>query len=531
MHRFYPDTSIATVVLLGLGVLLPGCEDQTSPRSDGTVVGDGPSLSSVAEPASQSPALPDLASFDRTRAYVASIGDGVISAIDLQRNEISWNLRVSEGADDRSPEAAMGIAASPDGQWVYSGDAATDEVVVVDADQKRIVDRIRVPHQVHAIDICENGHILWVSGRHPDYPWLSRTSIVDASTRDVIKTFTPGLGNDAHYAFTPDASEVWGASVSTNLLSVYDAHSGEVLAAIPLAVEVEGTSPEAEVGLMGFNEVAISPDGTKAYVVGPESGTVFSVDVAARKVLDRLRVGERTHGVAVSRDGHEIWTANNAGTVTILDATSLTVRETLRLHDFANEMPFAHVAFSYDGERAYVSFASDIAVIDVMTREVLDRIDIGTDPHEISLEDYYVGLPEGRRVTPEVPGQSESPATVGDEGRTVESRAAGITITADLLSVETSETGRTALSFRVALDTHAGDLMDVDFHRQVSVEVDGREVSADVAWIGESESVHHRKGILRVAVEAATMRTVTLVFRDVGVETRELEFAVPVHAG
>lgn len=472
------------------------------------------------------PALPGLATFDRRRAYVSSIRDGTISAVDLVKNEIAWTVQISEGAAERPAESAMGIAASPDGKWVYTGDAARNEVVFVNADEQRIVERISVPHQVHAIDICERGHVLWVSGQHPEYPWLSRSTIIDAPTRKIVKTFMPGLGNDAHHAFTPDASEIWGASVTTNLVSVYDAHSGEVLAAIPLYVEIEGTSPEAELGLPGFNEVAMTPDGTRAYVVGPESGTVFTIDVRTREPLARVKVGDRTHGVAVTRDGREVWTANNAGTVTILDAASLDILETIRVHDFANDTPFAHLAFSYDGTRAYVSFASDLAVIDVMTRELVARIEMGADPHEISLEDYYVGLPAGQRVTPErdVSGAVTQPEAEAEERSSEESNAAGITVEASLTSIEPTSTGERVLSFAVAADTHSGDLMEIDMAGSVSVLVDGEPVDARARWIGESETAHHRTGTLEVSVDVAPEHSVDLILGDIGIDRRTLSF-------
>jgi len=521
------STILVPAVALSTSILW-ACERD---RTDAASAEQGPVAAQSEVPAAigRQATLPDLQSFDRRRAYVASVGDGVISGIDLLENRVAWTLTVSEGTSVRPAEAAMGIAASRDGRWIYTGDAARDELVIVDGDVREIVTRIPLPHQVHAIDICPLGHILWVSGRHPDYPWLSRTTIIDARERTVVRTFTPGLGNDAHYAFTPDAAEVWGASVTTNLVSVYDAHTGEVLAAVPLFVEIEGTSPEAQLGLMAYNEVAIAPDGARAYIVGPESGTVYAVDVGARKAIDHVRVGERTHGVAVTRDGHEVWTANNAGSVTILDAATLDVLETIPLHDFQNETPFAHVAFSYDGTRAYVSFASDIAVMDVMTRALVARIEMGTDPHEISLEDYYVRLGEGRRVTPDRGEQRDTSASGAGVSRAgigarAESRAAGITVGATLMSIEPRPSGGQALSFAVALDTHAGDLMEVDSARQVSVEIDGAPADAAVSWAGESESAHHRQGTLHLSFDVRPTRYVTLVFRDVGVEERTLSF-------
>lgn len=357
------------------------------------------------DPPTQVVALPGLDQFDQTRAYVAVVGAGTIAALDLRTNKIAWSLRVSSPRGKQPARTAMGIAASPDGRWVYTGDAIHDEIVFVDADARRVVKRIPVSYTPHAIDIDESGNLLWVSGRGPDFPWLSSTTLIDTRTQKVIETFTPGLGVDAHYAFTPDGSEVWGASITTRLASVYQAHSGKVLAAVPLYVDHIGTSPEARlgVGLIAYNEPAISPDGKRVYVVGPDPEAVFELDVPSRAVLRSVTLDQRPHGVAVTRDGREVWTVNDVGTVTVLDADSLATIETFRFHKQPGEVSFAHIAFSYDGTRAYLSFVSDITVVDVRTRKIVSRIDVGPMPMEISLEDYYVRLPTGRRVTPDHP--------------------------------------------------------------------------------------------------------------------------------
>ncbi len=311
-------------------------------------------------------------------AYVPNVVDGTVSAIDLATNEIAWTLAVGE-------ESAMGIAASLDGRWVYTGDAKAKEFVIIDAKKQEIVNRVPISHGVHAIDVSPDGRYVWVGGGLESYPWLSAISVVNAETGEVEAVLSPALGNGAHFAFTPGGAEVWIASITTNLVWVTDAVSGEVTAAVPLTrVGPEGRSPEAELGLIGFNEVALSPDGKTAYAVGPEAAVVYAIDVPARQVLGAVQAGERAHGIAVSRDGGEVWTADRGGTVTVIDARSLEVKATIPMGEYAN-----HVAFSMGGRYAYVSRMEDLAVINTQTRQIIKVIPVGKEPHEISLEDRY----------------------------------------------------------------------------------------------------------------------------------------------
>lgn len=318
-------------------------------------------------------------------AYVPAISDGTIVAINLSTNSVDWTLQVSQGTETRKPESAMGIAASPDGHYVYTGDAVNQELVVVDTEEREIVKRIALPHGVHAIDVSPDGRFVWVGGGLADYSWLSATSVIDTATYEVKWTLSPALGSGSHLAFTPDGKEVWAASVTTNLVWVWNAVSGEVVDAVPLTqAALVGQSPEAEKGLIGFNEVAISPDGRRAYAVGPEASVVYAIDVATRQVIGAVKAGERAHGIAVSRNGQEVWTADRGGTVTVIDANSLQVLATLDMGEYAN-----HVAFGLDGNYAYVSRQTDVAVVDTRTRQIVNAIAVGNAPHEISLEDTF----------------------------------------------------------------------------------------------------------------------------------------------
>jgi DNA-binding beta-propeller fold protein YncE len=313
--------------------------------------------------------------------YLPAIAEGSVVALDPSTLEVAWRLQVSDGNETRGPESAMGIAVSPDGRTIYTGDVATRELVVVDVATQEITVRLPLVHGIHAIDLSPDGQYLWVDGGLDDYSWLSATTVIDTQSLEVIRTLSPGLGVAAHLSFTPDGQQVWAASVTTNLVWVWDAATGAVLDAIPLTgAPLRGATPEGQAGLLGFNEVAISPDGTRAYAVGPEAATVFVIEVASRQLLGSVPAGERAHGIAVTPDGREVWTANRSGSVTIIDATTLEVLDTLEVAPYAN-----HVAFD-DAGRAFVSRQDDVAVIEVVSRTIIAEIAVGSEPHEFSLK-------------------------------------------------------------------------------------------------------------------------------------------------
>lgn len=66
--------------------------------------------------------------------------------------------------------------------------------------------------------------------------------------------------------------------------------------------------------------------------------------------------------------------------------------------------------------------------------------------------------------------------------------------------------------------------MDFDPAGQVSVWIDGAPTDARVRWNPESESGHHRLGILEVVLEEPVTGSVALVLGDLGVAERRLRF-------
>jgi YVTN family beta-propeller protein len=289
-----------------------------------------------------------------------------------------------------------------------------------------------------------------------------------------------------------------------------------------IARNLEGGTPEGGLGLIGFNEITISPDGKRAFAVGPEVGVIFAIDVASRKVVGSVDVGERTHGVGVTRDGKEVWTANNAGSVSIVDVESLKLLATIPMKEHVGDLTYTHVAFSIDGTKAYLAWAEDITVIDVATRQLLATIPVEAGPHEISLEDYYNSVPEIERKAP-ASNQGDNPESTGEFVKKQESKAGGVTIAATLEAPESWDNPGT-LEFSVVMDTHSGDLTKYDLEEITTVYVDGNKVEAELTWKGDSESSHHRSGTLSVELTTPIKSSFELKIEGVVVKERVLEW-------
>ena len=66
--------------------------------------------------------------------------------------------------------------------------------------------------------------------------------------------------------------------------------------------------------------MAVSPDGTTAYIAIAGSNSVSVMDTATNTVTATIAVGSGPHGVAVSPDGTTAYTANHSGnSVSVID--------------------------------------------------------------------------------------------------------------------------------------------------------------------------------------------------------------------
>ncbi|WP_182912081.1 cytochrome D1 domain-containing protein [Sphingomonas cavernae] len=171
----------------------------------------------------------------------------------------------------------------------------------------------------------------------------------------------------------------------------------------------------------GSHMVAVSTDGSRAYVANIGSGTVSVLDINARTKIADIAVGGRPEGIALSADGKELWvgdlsaprvqvvdtatlkpvasvavdpvairvaispdgksvvTSNvKAGTLTEIDRVSRKVRRTISVSG-SQEAAQVTILFSRDGSRLYAAETGrdQIAEIDMATGKVVRRIAAG----------------------------------------------------------------------------------------------------------------------------------------------------------
>lgn len=192
---------------------------------------------------------------DVSRAFVANIGSGTVTAIDLTSGEKLGDVATGEGAE--------GIAVTPDGARV------------------------------------------WVTNRAAD-----TVSVIDAATLKVVETLELG-SFPIRAEVTPDGAQVLVSNARSGSVAVIGQSEVEVLRTIAIEVRVAAQSEEGAEGevdrLLRFGDspvpigIEIAPDGERAYVALANADQIFILDLEKGVVSGQVTAGREPDGMGYSK--------------------------------------------------------------------------------------------------------------------------------------------------------------------------------------------------------------------------------------
>ena len=191
---------------------------------------------------------------------------------------------------------------------------------------------------------------------------------IPATAMGVVTSTIPVGPQPLSVAVSPDGSTAYVTHLSANMVSVLDVASSTVTSTIAVGSQPRG--------------VAFTPDGSTAYATNSGSGSVSVIDVASGTVISTVPVGAQPYDVAFTPDGSTAYVANYASsTVSVITVALGTVAFTIPVG--ANPRG---VAFTPDGTTAYVTNnnAETVSAINVASRTVTSTIPVGTAPFRVT---------------------------------------------------------------------------------------------------------------------------------------------------
>ncbi len=215
-------------------------------------------------------------SADGQLVYVTNSESKSISVIDVASLTRRTRIRVPISGE-RGP---YGVAIHPDGKRLYVTDINGNQVLIVDTARRATIGRIDVIEDPRSLVISADGTRLYVSGGDFDDDGDGGISVIDTESESVVTT-----------------------------------------------LRMDG----------GIFRLALSPDGLRLYATDRANAQLVVVDVAQNRVVNSVQVlpeGEETRDLFVSRDGSQIYVANqNSNELVIFDAESFQILRTLSFED------------------------------------------------------------------------------------------------------------------------------------------------------------------------------------------------------
>jgi len=138
------------------------------------------------------------------------------------------------------------LAVSNDGKKLYVIAQDTDELIVVDTEKKKVLDKIKVGEHPHSVILDKSGKIAYVSNE-----WSDNVSVIDLGSSMVIDTIHTGNG-PAGLALSSNGKILYAVNSFASDVSIINLSTKEELKRLTTGNNPTGT--------------ALSPDGKELYI-------------------------------------------------------------------------------------------------------------------------------------------------------------------------------------------------------------------------------------------------------------------------
>jgi YVTN family beta-propeller protein len=159
---------------------------------------------------------------------------------------------------------------------------------------------------------------------------------------------------------------------SGNRVAVVDTGAGAVSASIPLGASV--SEPHG---------VAVSEDGTRAFIANSGSNNIAVIDTQTDTVMGLVGVGDTPYGIVFNPTDNRFYVANSGGnTITIIDPETR-----MAVGSIAVGRGPHGIGIKPDGSRLYVGNWDDgtVSVIDATIPMTIGSVPVGVGPHGVAV--------------------------------------------------------------------------------------------------------------------------------------------------
>ena len=331
---------------------------------------------------SQSVAEQSAADWSATTVWVASGMEDSLSAIDLATRAVVATVPVGTNPHILSAGPAGNIlyvvnAGGHDrGPGAHGGDSAA---------MPENTDAGQMPSPAatsagHSASSKEGGSMMMSAGSATEGSGAGEMAMasaaegnslwaVDTATGEILARVPVGQG-PTHPIPSPDGERVYVTNTDEDSVSVIDTGTWQVEDTIR--------------GILEPHDAELTPDGRMLYVATAGDNTMTVVDTETLQAVKSIPVGSKPRGLAIGgATGETAFVTNKGdGTLSIIDVPAGEVKVVVSAGAGAHA-----VRVNPDDGRVYVALSKEnaVAVVDVVTGQVVNRNPVGDTPEQIDL--------------------------------------------------------------------------------------------------------------------------------------------------
>ncbi|HEU4665848.1 MAG TPA: YncE family protein [Dokdonella sp.] len=287
-------------------------------------------------------------------AYLPSSSEATVSKVDLADTAALPTAITVTGTENTT--GFHGAALSSNGERLYVSDQVNETVFEIDTTTGSTLHAYFVGSNPRGIAVEPRGRHVYVA----DFA-SAEVSIIDTSTQIVTGIDFGTLSGAANASPSGIALNLSGTRAY-----VTDASVGHRLCRIDL-VAPPASVADADCVAVGDpdndaanpNAVAVSPDGSRAYVVNHNEATVSAVDTATLTVVRTFPLGFGSpNGIAISASGRRAYVGTGLGRIIVLDLARVpdfALDPVIDVIDDAEILTANGVSISPDGTRLLVA--------------------------------------------------------------------------------------------------------------------------------------------------------------------------------
>jgi YVTN family beta-propeller protein len=227
---------------------------------------------------------------------VTAEGSGHLLCVDPRSASITCTIATDQ-------DVSHMVVVTPKGDRAFVANIGSGTVTAIDVAGRRVLGQIVTGEGAEGIDVTPDGLELWVTNRAAD-----TVSVVDVETLGVVHE----LGSASfpiRAKVTPDGATVLVTNARSSTVSVIDRETRQIRA----TVEMELAASDLRGRLMtGFGSssvpigLVVDPEGTRAFVAHANADVITVLDLSTLEPRGQLRAGREPDGMAWVASGESV---------------------------------------------------------------------------------------------------------------------------------------------------------------------------------------------------------------------------------